>query len=155
MKQRALPFSVGLVDLLFPGKAERRLSPGGQALLAIVTVGMEVWGGSEGIKILEPRAHFINEAFGEKLLWWGLRCTIGISYPRGRIPPHYLMLHRGHRVLDLGTRGRCLQDVQGKRGAFCSWGTQTHCSWHILPDASLFPFCPTHVNNKYIHEEYM
>lgn len=120
MKQRALPFSVGLVDLLFPGKAKRRLSPGGQALSAIVTVGMEVRGGSEGIKVLEPRAHFLNEAFGEKSLWWGLRCAGGISYPRERIPPHYLMLHRGHRVLDLGTRGRCLQDVQGKRGAFCS-----------------------------------
>lgn len=47
MKQRALPFFVCLllVVLLFPGKAERWLSPGGQALLAIATLGVEVWGG--------------------------------------------------------------------------------------------------------------
>lgn len=94
--------------LLFPGKAERWLSPGGQALSAIATLGVEVWGGSEGIKVLEYRAHFLNEAFGEKSMWWGLRCAGVVSYPRERIPPPYLMLHRGHRVLELGTRGRCI-----------------------------------------------
>lgn len=142
MKQRALPFFVGLlVVLLFPGKAERWLSPGGQALSAIVTVGLEVWGGSEGIQVLEPRAHFLNEAFGEKSMWWGLRCASGISYPRERIPPRYLMLHSGHRVLDLGTRGRCIQDVQGKRGAFVAEYSDPLFLAHFPPCHS-FSFLP-------------
>lgn len=91
---------------------------------------------------------------------WVLRWTGGISFPRGRVPPHSSMLHRGLGDLDLGILASAFM-------MFMMEAELVVVEVPIVPGAflhvPLFPFSHTYIHvdtscihvDKYMHKKFV